>query len=75
MPLGAKQEGRDRVQAERQDMRHMPLSVSLCRKFGGFWAKSILVNSNQKEKFLVSSAEVLSKEVLQGKALGGRGDC
>ena len=50
MTQGAKQEGRDRVQAERQDLGHMPLLGSTGGNFGGFLTKSELVNSNQKEQ-------------------------
>lgn len=51
-PRGALQEGQGKVQAEWQAL-HMPLLGSLGGVLLDSWAKSGLVNSNQKEQSCV----------------------
>lgn len=59
MTQGTKQEGRDRVQAEREDLGHIPLLGSTGGNFGGFLTKTGLVNSNQKEQCFGKLCRVL----------------
>lgn len=75
VPLGAIK-GQDSVWAEGvgQDLGHMLLLNSTGEVLCGSWAKSRLVNSDQKNQVLVSFLEVL-QEVPKGKILGGRKKC